>query len=80
MSCVDVIMEVGVASLEGLVDLVVQLNGCLDQRGDLLLNGRIKALEVLVEISGIHLGEGLGIGESHGEGPEVSLKSRIDLE
>ena len=73
-------MEVGVASLEGLVDLEMQLDGCLDQRGYLLLNGRIKALEALVEISGIHLGEGLSIGESHGEGPEVSLKSRIDLE
>jgi hypothetical protein len=77
---IELVVEVNGSLSEVLLNFTVEGQGSLDDGNDLLLNGTLELGEVLAHESIVD-GEQRGLlGERNSKGPEVTLKTRVDLE
>jgi hypothetical protein len=77
---IEFIVEVGGSLSEIALNLTMESKGSLYDWDDLLLNSTLKLGEVLAQEGVVDSKERGLLGEGNSEGPEMSLKARINLE
>ena len=77
---IELIVEVNGSLSEVLLNFTVKGQGSLDDGDDLLLNGTLELGEVLAHESVVDGEQRSLLGEGNGQGPEVTLKTGVDLE
>lgn len=80
MTHVELVVEIGSSLTEVSFNFTVKGECCFDDRNNLFLDGTLELGEVLAQESVVD-GEQRGLlGEGDGKGPEVSLKTGVDVE
>jgi len=80
MSYIELIMEVNSSLSEILLNFGVKSQGSFNDWHNLLLNGSLEFVEMLLQECVVNSEQRSLLWEGNSESPEMSLKSRVDLE